>query len=197
MTYKGLPIYWLDLDGETTGVEIVSLVDYPAIERDFIKLSKTAEMKFSVNEEKRIVSGPAMIPDMPIYRRNDDGFEYYVKYSKDAIKRIAEKFFADHNSTNVNLEHEVSVDGCVYFESYFIDQSRGILPAEFADLPDGTWVLSAKINNDDVWEKIKDGTLRGFSIEGYFAVKQQKEAVLDTIEDLLSYLKDRNSNNLI
>lgn len=188
-SYKGLPIYCMDIDGANTGVEIISLVDYPAIERDFIKFSKTAEIKFSINEDKRVVSGPALIPDQPIYRRNSDGYEYYVKYTKEAIRRIAEKFFADHNSTNVNLEHEIDVNGCVYFESYFIDSARGILPAEFADLPDGTWCVSAKINNDSVWDLIKEGVIRGFSIEGNFIAKEPEEPILDSIDDLLSYLK--------
>ena len=186
--YKGLPIYWLDIENETNGVEYVSLVDEPAIERNFIKLSKETEIKFSVNDEKRVVLGPALVPDMPIYRRNPDGYEYYVKYSADAIKRIAEKFFADHNSTNVNLEHEVDVNGCVYFQSYFIDREHGINPEGFEDCVDGTWMLAAKINNDEVWQLIKEGVLRGFSIEGFFSVKQEKARVFNTIEDLLSYL---------
>ena len=186
----------MDLGDDTTGVEIVSLVDYPAIERNFIKFSKETEVKFKINDEKRIVSGAALIPDMPIYRRNPDGYEYYVKYTKSAIERIAEKFFADHNSTNVNLQHEIDVDGCVYFESYLINHERGIVPVEFADLPDGTWVLSAKINNDSVWQLIKDGILKGFSIEGIF-VAEPEEPVLNSIEDLLSYLKDRFSKNNI
>lgn len=190
-TYNGLPIFWMDLGGDTTGVEIISLVDFPAIEKDFVKFSKNSvDVKLKIeDEDKHIVSGAALIPDQPIYRRNDDGYEYYIKYSKEAIQRIAEKFFADHNSTNVNLEHEIDVDGCVYFESYLINRERGILPAEFADLPDGTWCVSAKINNPDVWQLIKDGVLRGFSIEGNF-VAREPEPTLDTIQDLLDYLKD-------
>lgn len=188
-TYKGLPLFNMDLSNDVEGVEIISLVDFPAIERDFIKFSKDTEIKFKVNEDKHIVTGPALIPDMKIYRRSDSGYEYYVQFSVDAIKRIAEKFFTDHNTTNVNLEHEVDVDGCVYFESYFIDKERGIVPAEFADLPNGTWIVSCKINNPQVWELVKDGTLRGFSVEGVLSAYEPKEPVLDTIEDLLSYLK--------
>lgn len=188
-TYNNLPLYIMDLGDENTGVEIISLVDFPAIERDFIKFSKDTEIKFKVNDDKHIVTGPALIPERPIYRRNADGFEYYVKFSADAIRRIAEKFFADHNTTNVNVEHEFDVDGCVYFESYFMDKERGIVPAEFADLPDGTWILSAKINNPAVWALVKDGTLRGFSIEGVLSVEEAKEKELDSLEDLINYLK--------
>lgn len=186
-TYKGLPVYNMDLIDGIEGIRIISLVDFPAIERDFVKFAKETEIKFSVNEEKHIVSGPALIPGQKIYRKDEQG-AYYIEFSADAIKRIAEKFFADHNSTNVNLEHEFEVDGCVYFESYFIDHDRGIVPAEFADLPDGTWMVSCKINNPAVWELVKDGTLRGFSVEGKLHPYEEKDKVFSTIEDLLSYL---------
>lgn len=189
-TYKGLPLFIMGLGDETTGVEIISLVDYPAVERNFIKFSNQVEVKFSVDEDKHIVSGPALIPGKKIYRRDEEtGYEYYVEFTKEGIAEIAEKFFADHNSTNVNLQHELDVNGCVYFESYFINSERGIVPAEYADLPDGTWMVSAKINNEGVWDMIKKGELRGFSIEGYLSVQKPEEKALDTIQDLLDYLK--------
>lgn len=196
-TYKGLPLFNMDIIDGIGGVDIISLVDFPAVERNFIKFSENVEVKFSVDDEKHIVTGPALIPNQKVYRRNDDGYEYYIQFSEEAIKRIAEKFFTDHNTTNVNLEHEVNVNDCVYFESYFIDKERGIVPAEFADLPDGTWMVSCKINNPTVWELVKDGTLRGFSIEGYLNPVEEEEPVLNSIEDLLSYLKDRFSKNNI
>ena len=185
--YNGLPVYNMDLIDGVEGIRIISLVDFPAIERDFIKFAKETEIKFSVNEEKHIVTGPVLIPGQKVYRRDDNG-AYYIQFSEDAIKRIAEKFFTDHNSTNVNLEHEFEVNGCVYFESYFIDKSRGIVPAEFADLPDGTWMVSCKINNEGVWELVKNGTLRGFSVEGKLHPSEDKEEAIDTIEQLLDYL---------
>ena len=189
-TYHNLPLYIMDLGDESTGVEIVSLVDYPAIERNFIKFSKDTEVKFKVDEEKRVVFGPVLIPEKPIYRRDSDGYEYYVKFSKEAIERIAIKFFEDHNSTNVNLQHEVDVNGCVYYESFIKDSERGISPAGFEDIANGTWFMACKINNDDVWDKVKDGTLRGFSIEGTLRMSEsRKEPVLDSLQDLLDYLK--------
>ena len=190
-TYNGLPLFILGLGDDTTDVEIISLVDRPAVERNFIKFSNQVEVKFKVDEDKHIVTGPALIPGKKIYRRDDEtGYEYYVEFTKEGIQQIAEKFFADHNSTNVNLQHELDVNGCVYFESYFINSERGILPAEFADLPEGTWIVSCKINNEGVWDMVKKGELRGFSIEGYLDVQKQEEKPLDTIQDLLDYLKD-------
>lgn len=189
-TYNGLPLFILGLGDDTTGVEIISLVDRPAVERNFIKFSNQVEVKFKVDEDKHIVTGPALIPGKKIYRRDEEtGYEYYVEFTKEGIQQIAEKFFADHNSTNVNLQHELDVNGCVYFESYFINSERGIVPAEYADLPDGTWMVSAKINNEGVWDMIKKGELRGFSIEGYLSVQKPEEKTLDTIQDLLDYLK--------
>ena len=189
-TYHNLPLYIMDLGDESTGVEIVSLVDYPAIERNFIKFSKDTEVKFKVDEEKRVVFGPVLLPNKPIYRRDSDGYEYYVKFSKEAIERIAIKFFEDHNSTNVNLQHEVNVDGCVYFQSFIKDSERGISPAGFEDIEDGAWFMACKINNDDVWDKVMDGTLRGFSIEGTLRMSESRtEPVLDSLQDLLNYLK--------
>lgn len=189
-TYNGLPLFILGLGDDTTGVEIISLVDRPAVERNFIKFSNQVEVKFKVDEDKHIVTGPALIPGKKIYRRDEEtGYEYYVEFTKEGIQQIAEKFFADHNSTNVNLQHELDVNGCVYFESYFINSERGILPAEFSDLPEGTWIVSCKINNEGVWDMVKKGELRGFSIEGYLDVQKQEEKPLDTIQDLLDYLK--------
>lgn len=189
-TYKGLPIFWMDIENEDEGVEIISLVDRPAIERNFIKFN-TEEVKFSVDEEKHVVFGPALLPDKPIYRRDDKtGYEYYVKFSKEAIERIAIKFFEDHNSTNVNLQHELDVNGCVYYESFIKDSARGISPVGFEDIEDGAWFVACKINNEGVWDMVKKGELRGFSIEGYLDVQKQEEKPLDTIQDLLDYLKD-------
>lgn len=186
--YKGLPLFDLSIADEINGVEIISLVDYPAIERDFIKFSKEAEIKFSVNNERRVLTGPALIPDQKIYRKSDSGDEFYVQMSKDAIETIAQKFFLDHNSTNANLMHEYEAPGIIFFESYLIDHNRGICPVEFSDLPDGTWMVSAKVNNDEVWQLVKDGVLRGFSIEGNLHMSEAKEGEITTIEELLEAL---------
>lgn len=186
-TYNNLPLYIMDLIDGVEGIRIISLVDEPAIERDFIKFSKEIEFKLSVNEEKHIVSGPVLIPEQKIYRKDKQG-AYYIQFSREGIRRIAEKFFTDHNSTNVNLQHEYNVNDCVYFESYFIDKERGIVPKEFEDLPDGTWMVSCKINNPAVWELVKDGTLKGFSVEGKLH-PYEDEKEFDTIEELMEYLK--------
>lgn len=188
--YKGLPLVSLDIvDEKMDGVQIISLVDYPAIEREFVAFSEQEEVRLSINDERRIVTGPALVPDQKIFRRNEEtGEKYYITFSKEAIERIAQKFFADRNSTNVNLEHQFEVGDCVFFESYLIDKERGICPKEYSDLPDGTWMVSCKINNDDVWKLVKDGTLRGFSIEGN--LHRAEEKPIDSVEELIKKLKN-------
>lgn len=188
MEYKGLPLISLDIIDDLSGVEIISLVDRPAVQKEFIAFAEQQEVKFAVNDEKRIVTGVALIPNQKIYRRDADGKEYYIQVSAEAIERIAQRFFEDHNSTNVNLQHQVSVDDCVYFESYLTNKERNISPKEFGDLPDGTWIVSCKINNPAVWDLVKQGVLRGFSIEGNLNVVEDKP--LDSIQDLLDYLNN-------
>lgn len=184
-TYKGLPLINLDVFDDTLGIEIISLVDFPAVERNFIAL-EAEKVMLKADDERHVVTGVALIPNQKIYRRDENG-EYYITFSKDAIERIATKFFADHNSTNVNLMHEVNVDGCVYFESYLVDKERGIYPKDFGELPDGTWCVSCKVLNPEVWKLVKDGTLRGFSVEG---VCREAPQTINTIDELMDYLNN-------
>ena len=172
MQYKGLPLFNMDIVEGVPGIQLISLVDDPAVEKEFVKLAKVEEIKMKVNEEKRIVTGVALIPDQKIFRIDPNGQKYYIQFSREAIERAAVKFFKDRHSADANLMHEVYTDGIVYFESYLVNRERGILPAEFADVPDGTWIVSAKIENDRVWELVKSGVLRGFSIEGKLGVRE-------------------------
>jgi hypothetical protein len=123
-----------------------------------------------VNEEERIVVGPAMIPDKKIFRRDEDGTEYEVFFTKETIRIIAEKFFKKGFQTNGNEMHNSAkpVD-LVFFQSWIADESKGIPKMkQFESLPDGTWFLGAKINAEESWAKVKDGTFKGFSVEGMF-----------------------------
>ena len=102
---------------------------------------------------------------------------------------MAINFFKNHRNTEGNVEHEFSVNGVTFFESYIVNKQRGISPKEFEDLPDGTWFMSAKITNDEVWENIKNGMLNGFSIDiSNIDLKEEKE--IDTIEELIKYLNN-------
>ena len=186
MLYNGLPVFDLTIEDDNI-FSNVSLVDFPAIERDFVKFAAEEQrIKFSVDDEKHIVNGPVLIPGQMIYRRNGD-YEYYVRFDEKSIEDMALRFFKDHSNTNGNVMHEVTVDGVTYFESYIVNKERNISPVEFSDLPNGTWIMSAKIENEELWAAIKDGTIRGFSIDAYLTVTPAKDEI-DSIEGLLEYL---------
>ena len=162
-----LPLYKVHIDDFdfTTGVDAVAIVDHPAIERSFMAYSKHNEFAFSENGDRRIVTGALMVADMPIYR-NIAGREFYVQFDANTIEAIAQRFFEMGYQSKVNLQHNGElIDGVVMYESMIIDKTRGI---QFQDLPEGSWVGSFKVNNDMVWEKIKSGEMKGFSVEGIF-----------------------------
>ena len=191
MTYNGKPLFYMDIDDET-GLDLISLVEFPAVEMNFIAFNAEGEnVRMAVNKEKKIVTGVALIPEQKIYRYSQERGEYYVSFSKEAIERIAVRFFKDHNSTNANLEHSEDVDGVVYFESYLVNNDRGIKPQEF-DVPDGTWIVSAKIENEDLWKDIQEGKYKGFSIEGFLKMFDTKPVEIDTLEDLMEWINTQN-----
>lgn len=167
MLYHNLPIYELKLDKNTDGVYCISLVDFPAIEQDFLVFDAQEELKFTkVDEEKHIVYGPAMIPDMAIYRRDNLGREYYVKFSRETIAQFAQKFHKDNCIFNISVAHETDVNDCYVFTSYLIDRENGIDPVQFKNIADGSWIVGVKVENDTVWDAIKNtDLLKGFSVE--------------------------------
>ena len=187
MEYKGLPVFSVTLEDKDI-FDNIALVDLPANEVDFIKMAEEVEVKFSVNDDKRIVSGPILIPEQMVYR-NDGKKQYYIKFSKEAIEQMAFRFFKDKREGEGNVMHQIPVNGITFFESYLLNRERGIVPVEFKDLPDGTWLASAKVENDAVWQLVKEGKLRGFSISAMLTTKPAEEKELDTLEDLVDYIK--------
>ena len=129
-------------------------------------------MAFAIqSESEHIITGPLMIPQQLIYRNSEQFGEHYVKFSSDTIKQIAIKFSKKGYQKNVNLMHEadMQVEGVTMFESFISDSKRGIKPMEaFKDLPDGTWFGSFYVENMKVWELVKSGEVKGFSVEGMF-----------------------------
>jgi len=169
----GLPIYKATVgDSDDTGMVVCSLVDEPAIEVNFVAFDKQLPLKFKIeDEEKRMVLGPVMIPDMLIYRRDADNTEYYITYPAETIHKMAEKFFATMNVNNVDTDHNFElVDGVVMTQAFYKDTDKGINPAGFEDLPNDTLFFQYHILNDDIWDEIKAGTWKGFSLAGTFNV---------------------------
>ena len=166
MLYNGLPIYQMSIVDDADGVSCISLVEFPAIEKNYLKFNEEEKKKLILAQnDRQILTGAAMIPDLPIYRCDESGYEYYVSFTRETIEKSAQRFFKNGYQSNVSLQHEVPVDSVYVFESYIVDRERGINPKDL-ELPDGSWVVSMKVEDKDLWEKIKTtGLLNGFSIE--------------------------------
>lgn len=197
-TYNGKPLLRLNIIGEEDGINIISLVEYPAVEQNFIQLSKQYPMHLSLNEEKRELLGVALIPDMPIYRRDEQG-EYYITFTAEAIRKAAIDFYKKLNVNMADVEHTHNLEnGITYFQSLIIDKGQGICPTAFKDLPDGTWIVGCKVENDSVWNAVKSGEVKGFSIDGYFHAeepekqeeKPEEKSTIDSLDDLFDWLEN-------
>ena len=206
-----LPLYEMVINPEETSeveVSFVALVDKPAIERNFLAF-KDNKLHFALDEEKRIISGPAMVADAPIFRKDENG-EYNVFFSAETIRDIAVKFFKKDYQKNLNLFHDpsLSLEGVTIFESFVSDVSRGIQPMKgFEDLPDGSWFISAKVDNEEVWNRIKSGEVKGFSVEGIFSFMKvngtqkhnshisTENFIMDNIKDLWNNFKEKFLND--
>lgn len=190
---KKIPIYKLTIqDGDESGVTFVALVDDPAIQRNWVAFSKQ-EYKFQSDPQRQIVTGPLMIADLPIYRQSPTMGEFYVIFDKAQIEKIAQKFFKNQNTSNVNAMHDptMQLDGVYMYESFIVDSSRGIkAPEGFTGITEGSWFGSYKIDNPEVWKTVLDGTFRGYSVEGLFDMEIQgtsiEEQILNTIDEILA-----------
>ena len=185
-----LPLYNItpDMTDENQGMFLVSLVEEPAVEIDFLAFAKE-NMLFAVQDtEKHIVTGVSILADTPIYRRNKNG-EFYVQFRKEDIPAIVEKFMQRGLSNFINIQHDeatLSNTDAILVESYFVNKERGIVPNEFANVTDGSWITSYKILNEDIWQQIKDGDLKGFSIEisaELEPVKLEKQKTEEEMQD--------------
>lgn len=175
MTYNGLPLFRaLVDDGDDTGMLTISLVEMPAVQRDFLAYSAGEKMiRYSISdEEKRRVFGLVMLCDVPIFRRGEKGDEYYIVYDRPTIERMAEKFLAEHRQNDVDLNHSFEIeDGIRLTEIFIKDSARGLCPTGFEEVPDGSLFAEYHVLNDTVWAGIKDGTYKGFSLSGVFNVE--------------------------
>lgn len=160
------PVYEALLSTEDEGIEFVSLVKRPAIEKDFLAFSAIPE-RFSIrDEDQHLLTGPLMLADTPILRRDAVRGQYYLQFSRETIKKMAQKMLADGNAQKVNIEHSSPVEGVTLVELYLKDSTRGISPIEYEDVPEGSLFGTYKVDNETIWKAIKEGTFKGFSIEG-------------------------------
>lgn len=184
-----LPVIYLTIDdNEEAGVEAVALVDTPAIEREWMAFNKQKAYRFEVtSEDKRIISGPLMVAGLPIYRRDSDEKEYYVVFDADTIRKIVYKYMKQGRTDSVNEMHETALDGVFMFESFIVDEMKPT-PKGFSELPEGSWFGSFRVENDDVWQQVKDGDFKGFSVEGLFSEDRELTIDRQIIEEISASL---------
>lgn len=193
-----LPVYMLDITDDVNDdsqVDFIALVDRPAIQKNWNAFNNTQKFEI-VSEDRRIISGPIMLADTPIFRSDSQYGDYYVAFSKETILKIAQKFFKKGFQSNVNLMHNSKqvFDGVTLFESFISDPSRGIMPMKgFEDAPVGSWFGSMIVDNDQAWQKVKDEEIMGFSVEGLFNYKPREvnkvASMVDEIKRILSEVK--------
>ena len=155
-------------DDELTGIEAISVVENPAIEEDFIAL-KSEEIKLAeVDKEKRILMGALLVPNKPIYRRKGEE-EYYIYFSKDTVEKASQLYLMKGNQSKATLEHQHTINGLTLVESWLVEDEVHDKSRKYGlNVPVGTWMGAVKVNNDEIWNSVKEGKVRGFSIEGFF-----------------------------
>lgn len=177
----------LDESSEKQGIHAVSVVESPAIEENWIALNKQLIELKSVDEEKKILMGAGLVPDKQIYRRDKDNGEFYIYFSKETIRKASELFLKRSNQNNATYEHQMKIEGMSVVESWIIEDKNKDKSAIYGfDLPVGTWMISMKVDNAEVWDKVKAGEIKGFSIEGYFEPAEAKLSTDKSDEELLN-----------
>ena len=175
-----MKVFYIKINDDfETGIDAISLVDFPAVERNFLCFSKDEKrVNLKFDASKHVITGVVALADTPIYRYNERMGEYYVVFSKETIVKMVEKFAEMDLFKSVNLQHDYNnfVDGIYMFESYITNKERGINPREFEDIPDGSWICSFKVENEALWNEIINGDkLNGFSLQGMFELEEQFE----------------------
>ncbi len=193
--------FTLNEEGEDYGVFAISLVEQPAIEENFKFFSKDGKqpVKFAtVDNDKRIVMGAVMIPDMHILRLDEDGNEYNCFFSKDTVRRVSELYMLQSKHKNATLDHQRVVNGITTVETWIVEDSEvDKTKLHGLEYPVGTWVACMKIENEDVWQNyIKEGVVKGFSIEGYFDEKPTKMSQESILEQIKSIIREDENKTL-
>ena len=194
MDVKKIKKYKVGIDSET---EAISMVTEPAIESDFVFLSKDKAIvkeAFST-DEKHMVYGAVLRPDFPIYR-NDGENEYYLEFTSESIERMARDYMMNYRQGNVTIQHEEYANEVFMVESWIkqdMDKDKSVSVGLDKSLPIGTWFCGFYVNNNDIWERIKSGELKGFSVEAMIDLedfaKVKKEDEFEMNESFWSKLK--------
>lgn len=200
-TIKGRPVFVAGMETDACGMLKVSLVDYPAVEKNFLAFDKQEKVELYAvqDEDKQIVRGVLMRANYPIFRKDKELGEYFIIYKPETIREMAEQYLKDGRSSNVNLMHEdgSDVEGVDMVQMFIKDSAAGVNPSGFEEIEDGSLFAEFHVNNPDVWADIKAGTYKGFSIETLNTIEEEN-AVISTekIQDVLDWLNSFSSNNM-
>ena len=188
----------IDENEELSGIEAISVVESPAIEEEFIALKNEDKIRLAeVSKEKRLLIGAALIPDKPIYRKSGD-HEFYIYFSKETVAKASQMFLQAGNQGQATMEHATEkLEGMTVVESWIIEDEVHDKSRKYGlDMPIGTWMISIKCTNDDIWNNyVKKNKIKGFSIEGYF-IDRLSERPKDKQTDKLSQ-EDKLLNEII
>ena len=180
---------FIDEEKELDGIEAISLVEFPAIEENFVALSKHKVEFKAIDEERRVVIGLALVPDKKIYRRDKD-YEYNIMFSKETVRKASELYLKNQKQNNTTLEHQTLTSGVSVIESWIVEDVNKDKSSLYGlNAVEGAWVVTMKIYNDAVWEDVKEGKYLGLSIEGIFSDKQELSAddkIINELKELLS-----------
>ncbi len=182
-------------DNQELAIDAISLVTSPAIEQDFVFFGKEKNnLTFAkVDEEKRMLVSPALIPEKTILRHDPNtSSDYFVFFSKATVRKASELYLKHNNHHKATYQHQDRVSGILTVESWIIEDTKLDKSTLYGfSLPVGTWMVKLKIDNDEIWSKIKDGELKGLSIEGYFTNKfEQMQKKEFTNEEVKTALKE-------
>ena len=186
----------IDPSEEELAIDCISLVSAPAIDENMVYMSKAKNnlTLAKIDEDKRELISPALIPDKNIYRVDDNGDDYYVYFSKDTVKNCAYSFLKNNNHHKATYEHKDRVSGVLTVESWIIEDPKIDKARLYGfELKKGTWMVKMSITNDDLWKKVKDGSIKGLSIEGYFTSKfqqMQEQEKEPTSQEILKALNE-------
>lgn len=188
-TIDGIPVYRVLVDDERDGMVRVSLVDDPAVMSDFVAFDaqKRAQMFAVENEEKRLVFGVVARADFPIFRTDPVLGDHYVIFPAESIREMAQKYLTEGRADNVDEMHDQQDVGGVHLVQWFIkDSAKGIAPAGFDDIADGSLFAEYHVEDDAIWQQIKDGTFKGFSMEVFYTPTPEgdTQAVEEAVADL-------------
>lgn len=196
---KNLPLYEITVDeNQEAFVDAIAFVDKPAIESNFLAFNEQKELSFAFDDEKKELLGAAMIPDLKIFRKDESGNGYEVFFSKETIRKTSQIFFSKGFQNNLNISHSATPANSYVFQSYIVDSDKGINPPKGIDVPDGAWIVGVKVEDEAIWNDVKSGKIKGFSVEGLFnlspaKVKQEHSKQIDEELELLNLLKEINS----